>query len=493
MTTKEEKKIQEDYSWAVSKIATKMIPSIKDAFASIGFIDMLMALPIVFKFKELARTEVKADITEADIAVGGYIIRDTERGNPDRLVVHLVLTKFDDKSWDEYFNMLFDRNDDVGITEAAFTYLHEALHLMMRHYDYYLNQSYTTMVQDIRPDMDEGEISELLNHGYDYWINGYLLDVAREGSGISAIKDKGHNLYDSNLAPSVLSQQEIILKLAKEAKISKETISDGAGNPWGSISTLSINGQSSQTINIHNPQPLTDQSHSPDQQQNISSVLGSTRDNMLERTRGEGSVGTLSELGVDYRVPIDWFKHLKGSIFNIVQRYTSHSEPTWGRLKNKFRHVAPMPGRLYYEKELAAVISIDQSGSMSDEDLEKINYVVTQLSKKTVFSEVLLHDTGVASRKRFTQKSPLTIRDFVTKRVACGGTSHKEVFQILEEIKDEFQGKLIYISFSDNWSDIEQVWDADIFKNISAYWITTDEDNTVDVDGMQISLENGLL
>ena len=35
-----------------------------------------------------------------------------------------------------------------------------------------------------------------------------------------------------------------------------------------------------------------------------------------------------------------------------------------------------MPGKVYYEKELAAIISIDQSGSMSDSDLEKINYVI---------------------------------------------------------------------------------------------------------------------
>jgi predicted metal-dependent peptidase len=153
-----------------------------------------------------------------------------------------------------------------------------------------------------------------------------------------------------------------------------------------------------------------------------------------------------------------------------------------------------MPGRIYYEKELAAVISIDQSGSMSDQDLEKINYVVSQLAKKCVFTEVLLHDYTVAERKRFIGKKFKGIREFITNRVACGGTSHKHVFETLEEIKRENpKRKVIYLSFSDNWSDIEEVYDERIFKGITAYWITTDERRLVDVPGMQISLENGLL
>jgi predicted metal-dependent peptidase len=197
---------------------------------------------------------------------------------------------------------------------------------------------------------------------------------------------------------------------------------------------------------------------------------------------------------VDYSVPIDWFSHLKNSVFNITQKYTSNYEQTWSRLKNKFRHIAPMPGRIYLDKQLAAIISIDQSGSMSDKDLEKINYVVSELAKKAVFVEILLHDTRVAERKRFDKKSPLNIREFITNRVACGGTSHQEVFQIVDEIKTENKKrKLIYLSFSDNWSDIDQVYDPAVFDKITAYWVTTDESRLVNVPGMQISLEHGLL
>jgi predicted metal-dependent peptidase len=153
-----------------------------------------------------------------------------------------------------------------------------------------------------------------------------------------------------------------------------------------------------------------------------------------------------------------------------------------------------MPGRIHYEKEMAVVVSIDQSGSMSDADLEKINYVVTQLAKKSVFTEILLHDTRVAERKRFQGKKFQGIRDFVTNRVAFGGTSHREVFSILKEIKDEKKSrKIIYLSFSDNYSDIESVYDPETFNGIPAYWIVTTGGKPVDVPGMQISLEEGLL
>jgi len=153
-----------------------------------------------------------------------------------------------------------------------------------------------------------------------------------------------------------------------------------------------------------------------------------------------------------------------------------------------------MPGRIHYDKEMAVIISIDQSGSMSNTDLEKINYVVKELAKKAVFTEVLLHDTRVAERRRFIGKKFQGIREFITTRVACGGTSHKEVFEIIDEIrKEKTTRKLIYLSFSDNYSDIEQVYSQEVFDKVPAYWIVTTGGKPVNVPGMQISLDNGLL
>ena len=500
ISPKEQEKLRNDYGWATSKLATKMIPTIRNAYGSVELVDLLMALPLKFEFSEIDKSTLPDDVSPEDAAFGGYITRDTERGNPDRLVVHIILTKEKEQTWEDFFKMIFDVNPQKYIALASVVYLHEALHILMRHYDFYQHQNNLGIIKNIRNDMSEEEMAQLLNHAHDYWINAYLLEQAASNTRIARFKDNDvaefTGLYDPNLAPGKMEQQEIIVKLAKEADVKKTELFDAEGNLWGTMTEITINGRTSRTLSVNGQHAIRHDGSRPaeGQQQEIDEVLDSTRNNILERTKGEGSTGTLKELGVDYAVPIDWFKHLKSSLFNVVQKYTSTYDQTWSKLKNKFRHIAPMPGKIHYEKELAAIISIDQSGSMSDEDLEKINYVVSELAKKAVFTEVLLHDTSVAERKRFTGKKPLAMREFITNRVACGGTSHKEVFGIVREIKDEdTRRKLIYLSFSDNWSDIEQVYDADLFDKVTAYWITTDENRTVNVPGMQISLENGLL
>jgi hypothetical protein len=73
-----------------------------------------------------------------------------------------------------------------------------------------------------------------------------------------------------------------------------------------------------------------------------------------------------------------------------------------------------MPGKVFREKTLATIVSIDQSGSMSNSDLEKINYVVTELSKNSIFTEILLHDTKVVDQKKFVGKNLPKIKEFIT-------------------------------------------------------------------------------
>jgi predicted metal-dependent peptidase len=499
-----EKKLQEEYSWAISRLVSKSVRIISSSYENIQLIDLLMALPVrpVFKEIELAKTKDKDGnpLTMEQTAIGGFITRDTEAGNPNRLIVHLVFTKDINMSWDDFFNKLIHNDGKFFQNMVAFIYMHEAMHVLMRHFDFYLNQSYYQLVSQIRPEFNEEQIGELLNHAFDYWINAYLLEKSKSSSYINSLKNnsKFPGLYDPNLSPNnnEMSQQEIVIKLARDAKFESNELVDSEGNSWGRTTTITINGNSSTSIEVNENHSLNSNDVDTNESniQEIGEVLDNTRKDLLDKSRGSGSTGGFKELGVDYAVPVDWFKHLKSSLFTLSQKYTQHYDQTWSKLKNKMRHIAPMPGRIHYEKEMAVVVSIDQSGSMSDADLEKINYVVTQLAKKSVFTEILLHDTRVAERKRFQGKKFQGIRDFVTNRVAFGGTSHREVFSILKEIKDEKKSrKIIYLSFSDNYSDIESVYDPETFNGIPAYWIVTTGGKPVDVPGMQISLEEGLL
>lgn len=500
MTKIEEAKIINDYSYATSRLVTRMIPIIKKTYEGIELVDLLMALPIKFVLKEVDYSQIKMkdgnQATMKDMALGGYIERDRETGNENRLIIFFVLTKDTNMEWKEFFDTL--QADQIYSHKMAFIYLHEAMHILLRHYDFYLNETYFQIIRNLRTDLDMDSMSEILNHAFDYWINGYLLEEAKSHSIIHKWQEDGFTgLYDVNLTPKLLTQAEIVQKLTSEAEIKKEEILDSEGNRFGDVTTITINGNSSTTVSLDSQHTtLTEGSGKTlgQNEQEIGEVMDNTRNDMLHKTKGSNSQEMFQKLGINYEVPIDWFKTLKGSIFNVVQQYTNNYDQTWGKIKNKFRHVATLPGKIYYNKEMAVIISIDQSGSMSDSDLEKINYVVTELGKKAVFTEVLLHDHHVASRKKFLGKKFQGIKEYVTTRVACGGTSHVEVFETIDIIKKENPKlKLIYLSFSDNYSDIEQVYDPEVFKGILAYWITTVESNTVNVPGMQISLEHGLL
>jgi len=503
MTTLDEQKISDEFSWAVSRLISKSIRIISESYQDIAMVDLLMALPVKPIFKELDLSKIKkkddTPATMEETALGGYITRDDESGNPNRLVVHLVFSKDINMSWEDFFNTLVHAKGVVYQNLVSFVYLHEAMHILMRHYDYYLNRSYLDIIDEFRPDMEENQKNELLNHAFDYWINAYLIEQAKTNSKISQFKTDSNfpGLYDANLSPNhnEMTQQDIVIKLAKEAQIDKIDICDADGNSWGSSTTITINGNSSTTVSLNGQHSLEGEIDGEGSNvQEVGEVLDNTRRDMLEKSRGSGSNGTMHQLGVDYSVPIDWFKLLKSSLFTLSHKYTNNYDQTWSKIKNKFRHVATMPGRIHYDKEMAVIVSIDQSGSMSDSDLEKVNYVVTELAKKAVFTEILLHDTKVASRERFLGKKFQGIREYVTNRVACGGTSHKEVFDIVEEIRREKPDrKLIYLSFSDNYSDIEHVYSPETFDKIPAYWIVTKGGKPVNVPGMQISLEEGLL
>jgi len=501
MSPQEQAKILNDYAHITSRLTTKMIPKAKLTFDGIDVIDLIMSLPIKYKLEEVNVAEIppKKDgspVTEQDVAIGGYITRDTENGNPDRLIVFLIFTKDINTTWGTFFNNLL--SDQFYQNMLLFAYMHEALHILLRHYDFYLNAAYTRIINSIKPELAQSTKDEILNHAFDYWINAYLIEEARHGSVINSFSEKDSGfmgLYDANLSPIVKTQQEIVEVLTKNMTSQTQDILNTSGEKIGEITETTINGNTSTSIRINGSQSdITQEPKPSDAEQEIDDVLKSTKDNMLQKTKGSASQKALTKLGVDYSVPTDWFKLLKQSVFNIVRHHTSQYDQTWGKLKNKFRHVAMMPGKIYYEKEFAAVISIDQSGSMSDQDLEKINYVVSELAKQATFVEILLHDTSIVESKTFRKKEPLKIRDFITNRVACGGTSHRPVFERIETMQAQNKKlKLIYLSFSDNYSDIEKNYSFDVFRNISTYWIFTDGGKPVDVPGMQISLENGLL
>jgi predicted metal-dependent peptidase len=127
---------------------------------------------------------------------------------------------------------------------------------------------------------------------------------------------------------------------------------------------------------------------------------------------------------------------------------------------------------------------------MGDYELRKINYVLQKLAKRSKTLHIVVHDYEVVLSKKFKKKIEKNVNAFIKKRYSQGGTSHRQVF---DYIANEVTSKdVIYISFSDNYSDIESLigkysWS----KYVNCYWVTTEKwlDNTV--PGTQIHIDDG--
>jgi hypothetical protein len=517
-------KIADEFSWAISKITTRIIPIIQKSYDGLDMINLLMSLPIRPDFKEIDMDQVienykknngekSEDNLKKDLSLGGYIRRDIDENDSNRMIVYIVFTKDIKETWDEYFNkIVYGPQSDSYITSIAFIYLHEALHILNRHYDFYLNRQYYKYVDKFQPNLNENEKAELLNMAFDYWINSFLIEEVASHSSIASYKDNPETfagLYDQNLSHKNKTQPEIVEILAQKSKVNTTEIYDNDGNKIGEIRDVEINGRTTSTVYLEGQHQSEGKENKKDQtaKKSIGDTMGETqplkealdnvRNAILEKTKGSSSQKIFEDLGISYEVPLDWFKELKHSIFTIVQKQTNNYDQTWGKIKNKFRHVAKLPGKVYKEKMLIGVVSIDQSGSMSDDDLRKINYVVSQMAKKANKIIILKHDTDIVSEHTFTKNTFKDLDGFVAMRESCGGTSHSKVFKRLDEImhEKEFKDKkMIYLSFSDNYSDIEECFSPTIFKNIIPYWIMTSGGRRLrNVTGMQISLENGLL
>ena len=93
-------------------------------------------------------------------------------------------------------------------------------------------------------------------------------------------------------------------------------------------------------------------------------------------------------------------------------------------------------------------------------------YIFEKHSKQITQLFVLIHDTQVV--KEFEIWSDYDIKtnpnfvDALSHRFAVGGTSHYDVFKRIDEMLKEGivdPEKTIYISFSDNYSDIPASWE----------------------------------
>jgi len=206
-----------------------------------------------------------------------------------------------------------------------------------------------------------------------------------------------------------------------------------------------------------------------DEYDEIVTDLGETIENAFKvACRGVATASIFGqEFKADDKVKTGWFKKLKKTLSRVVYYKTNNFEVSWGSLNSTYKHKFKAPKQNYKDTSLELVLSIDQSGSMQMEELGRIAGVIKKQSKNINKLTVLIHDTEIT--KVFTLKpeeldvNSDSFKKALLTRYSTGGTSHYHVFDWLVNNVKDFN-KLIYLSYSDNYSDIPEALDK--FKQL---------------------------
>jgi len=174
--------------------------------------------------------------------------------------------------------------------------------------------------------------------------------------------------------------------------------------------------------------------------QNIADTINVIQEFVSEKFRGIGSSQIEHYLGNVKEFNLDWLKKLKSSILTDVytdklQKDVIYTKPNkllmWYTSMTKI----VFPSQVDYEKEYHFIITIDESGSMGNEELRYIGYLLEEANKiGSVY--VVKHDYKVVFEKEYPKNKGGCKKDITEAsryRHSCGGTSHNEVFAFVEE------------------------------------------------------------
>jgi len=399
-----------------------------------------------------------------------------------------------------YFDFFYSSENDLpelfklietNKTFWAYVYQHEVLHILLKHVTKPFQSRMLRIVKEIKPDMDEYTAHHFINNAEDYFINYSIKDLTESCNsiGLQMLLDKG--LYNYDYHNSQLSDIQILKDLLQNSKVQIQPINES----YELIVTTNSKDNSTVIIkptDINN----TESSDTKDKVEGIDSQLidlaQSINSTIQSQAKGSKSATMTNKLFESIQVSTDWFKKLKTSFKRDVYYMTHDYYTKWTNLNNKYRQIFKSPKKYYLDSKLEIILSIDQSGSMPQDSLQKLLYILEQEGSKISKLTVLIHDVGIS--KEFILESDYNIttnpqfKAALATRYQSGGTSHDAVFEWLQNnVKDPT--KTIYISFSDNYSDIEtSFFDYPIMRKLKSYLVCP-VNNPMKVPVINITME----
>ena len=380
------------------------------------------------------------------------------------------------------------KDEDV-LGFLSFVYLHETQHILRKHN----TKSFSSIMENtFNNSVDQSsELSnitaeskhKLFNIAEDYAINFSLLefiDDADKKLG-SLIKNSGC-LYKKE--HKNLSEIDILKLLMLDDEITKNLTPDD--NSVGANGRLGKTLEGPETYGA--PKDANDGLTSVHDKEIDS--LGESMKKLIDQQRGKSGFKLSGSIDGMISVDVGWFDKLQQGMYAFINKKTKHSVATWSNIDSKLRHIYNAPRRKNIEKTVDLIVSIDQSGSVSDDSLRKLIFLISKKSKVINSIDLLFHDTEVCHVERFDGKFNKKSLENSVKKVYCrGGTSHADVFKWLDEnISGRDSSRKIYISFSDNYSDIEDEYNNhNIIRKISKVWLNSEGRSLTKIPGIQVN------
>ena len=361
-------------------------------------------------------------------------------------------------------NKFYQRPDVKFEQILTFVFLHEICHNLFMHEKRGLNRD-----------------PELWNYATDFFINLFLYNLEIENNGwetqhklalMNLDKYTDQVMFDEKFNNMI--EEEIYNELQqngsytkKQSQQSYKDFLDKVGVPNDNIpsdakvtitqSELNYGGKIYKKVNVEFPVINSDVSNSEKESQeldaSISKIMFENRikDRGFQNKMFEGFVKRL------FGVKIPWDTILRDSLLTDLTKKgdISYSRPSKVWLCNP---TLPYLTTITENDELGSVVlCIDESGSISHEDIGKAIDIVNQAKSYYKNTLVLKHDTVCKWQKLYSDE--LTAEDIseLSIRQHCGGTSHKDVFTKINEFsKQEDVIISIILCVTDLVSDVKE-------------------------------------
>ncbi len=161
-------------------------------------------------------------------------------------------------------------------------------------------------------------------------------------------------------------------------------------------------------------------------------VMEQNLKNEVDRSKGNISSCCKDFLKKLFKVKIDWEKILKNSLQTVLTKsdYFSWARP---RRTTMTLDLPYLPDVIDDNGAYGKIfICVDQSGSMSDNEFQKIGNIILDAKEHYKKIVVIQHDSDINNVFEFDDINDDTLKNVFT-RTSCGGTSHMPVYKYIAD------------------------------------------------------------